>query len=210
MWTDRPFFQNTVNLVFGTLADKVPAEFIADREKLRGAKFDVAAMKAAIPQMRDQFRAHLQWIDAQLCDERPWIAGDAPSLCDVDAYMNIWYARASLDNAEYQLRALWELVQIRVNMGELAQALVLGRQLCELAATRGEAGDLLAAEGTVAHVLHLKGEHAEARHLLECRLERGIKRPSQSHFDRFVIDQGIAVANLLSPFATGQRVPQRQ
>jgi glutathione S-transferase len=100
MWTDRSFFQNTVNLIFGALADRVPAEFIADREKLRGAKFDVAAMKAAIPQMRDQFRAHLQWIDTQLCDERPWIAGDAPSLCDVDAYMNIWYARSSLDNAD--------------------------------------------------------------------------------------------------------------
>src|SRR5215468_784799 len=64
MWTDRPFFQITVNLVFGSLADKVPAEFIADREKLRGAKFDVAAMKAAIPQMQDQYRAHLQWVDA--------------------------------------------------------------------------------------------------------------------------------------------------
>jgi hypothetical protein len=100
MWTDRPFFQNTVNLVFGSLADQVPADFIADREKLRGAKFDVAAMKAAIPQMRDQFRAHLQWIDTQLCDERQWIAGDAPSLCDVDAYMNIWYARSNLDNAD--------------------------------------------------------------------------------------------------------------
>jgi len=68
MWTDRSFFQNTVNLVFGSLADKVPPDFIADREKLRGAKFDVAAMTAAIPQMRDQFRAHLQWIDAQLGD----------------------------------------------------------------------------------------------------------------------------------------------
>src|SRR5262249_61008097 len=56
--------------------------------------------KAAIPQMRDQFRAHLQWIDAQLCDERQWIAGEAPSLCDVDAYMNIWYARSNLDNAD--------------------------------------------------------------------------------------------------------------
>src|SRR5712675_1452090 len=55
MWTDRSFFQNTVNLVFGSLADKVPQDFIADREKLRGAKFDVAAMTAAIPQMRDQF-----------------------------------------------------------------------------------------------------------------------------------------------------------
>jgi glutathione S-transferase len=100
MWTDRPFFQNTVNLVFGTLADRVPADFIEDREKLRGAKFDVAAMKAAIPQMRDQFRAHLAWIDTQLGDDRTWISGETPSLCDVDAYMNLWYVRNSLENAD--------------------------------------------------------------------------------------------------------------
>jgi glutathione S-transferase len=100
MWTDRPFFQSTVNLVFGSLADKVPAEFIADREKLRGGKFDVAGMKAAIPQMRDQFRAHLGWIDAQLCDERIWLAGGAPSLLDINAYMNVWYARANMPSAD--------------------------------------------------------------------------------------------------------------
>jgi glutathione S-transferase len=99
MWTDRMFFQSTVNLVFGSLADKVPAEFIADREKLRGAKFDVAGMTAAIPQMRDQFRAHLAWIDAQLCDERIWLAGTSPSLLDINAYMNVWYARSSMPNA---------------------------------------------------------------------------------------------------------------
>jgi glutathione S-transferase len=103
MWTDRPFFQNTVNLVFGALADKVPADFIEDRERLRGAKFDVAAMKAMIPQMRDQFRAHLQWIDAQLGDGRAWISGEAPSLCDVDAYMNLWYVRTNLENADEML-----------------------------------------------------------------------------------------------------------
>jgi len=103
MWTDRSFFQNTVNLVFGSLADKVPADFIADREQLRGVKFDVAAMSAALPQMRDQYRAHLGWIDAQFGDEREWIAGDAPSLCDVNAYMNIWYVRAHLDNADEML-----------------------------------------------------------------------------------------------------------
>ncbi|HEY7845654.1 MAG TPA: glutathione S-transferase family protein [Bradyrhizobium sp.] len=100
MWTDRPFFQNTVNLVFGSIADKVPADFIADREKLRGAKFDVAAMKSAIPQMRDQFRAHLAWIDTQLGDERTWLAGEAPSLLDINAYMNLWYARANLEGAD--------------------------------------------------------------------------------------------------------------
>jgi hypothetical protein len=60
----------------------------------------VAAMTAAIPQMRDQFRAHLHWIDTQLCDERSWIGGEVPSLIDVNAYMNIWYVRAHLDNAD--------------------------------------------------------------------------------------------------------------
>jgi glutathione S-transferase len=103
MWTDRPFFQNTVNLVFGSLADRVPADFIEDRERLRGAKFDVAAMQAAIPQMRDQFRAHLQWIDAQLGDGRSWISGESPSLCDVDTYMNLWYVRTNLANSDEML-----------------------------------------------------------------------------------------------------------
>jgi glutathione S-transferase len=100
MWTDRSFFQNTVNLVFGSLADQVPQDFIADREQLRGAKFDVPAMTSAIPQMRDQFRAHLQWIEAQLGDGRSWMAGEPASLCDVNAYMNIWYVRAHLPNAD--------------------------------------------------------------------------------------------------------------
>jgi glutathione S-transferase len=99
MWTDRSFFQNTVNLVFGSLADKVPQSFIDDREKLRGAKFDVAAMKAAIPQMRDQFRAHVQWMEAQLGDGRLWLSGNRTGLLDVNAYMNIWYVRSNLPNA---------------------------------------------------------------------------------------------------------------
>ena len=100
MWTDRSFFQNTVNLVFGSLADKVSQEFIDDREKLRGAKFDVAAMTAAIPQMRDQLRTHLQWIELQLGDGRSWFGGDKASLFDVNAYMNVWYVRQNMPNAD--------------------------------------------------------------------------------------------------------------
>ena len=103
MWTDRSFFQSTVNLVFGSLADRVPQDFIADREKLRGAKFDVAAMSSAIPQMRDQFRAHAAWIEAQLADGRSWMGGDKAGLCDVNAYMNIWYVRGNLPNADAML-----------------------------------------------------------------------------------------------------------
>jgi glutathione S-transferase len=98
-WTDRAFFQNTVNLVFGTLGPKVPEDFIEDRSKLRGAKFDLDRMRAAIPQMRDQMRAHLGWIEAQLSDGRQWLLGEF-SLADVSAYMNVWYARSNLSTEQ--------------------------------------------------------------------------------------------------------------
>jgi glutathione S-transferase len=100
MWTDRSFFQNTVNLVFGSLADAVPQSFIEDRERLRGAKFDVAAMKAQIPQMRDQYRAHIDWIENGLADRGDWLCGARPGLMDINAYMNVWYVRSNLPVAD--------------------------------------------------------------------------------------------------------------
>ena len=99
MWTDRIFFQNTVNLVFGSIGGKVPRDFIEDREKLRGAKFDVEAMSALIPQMRDQFRAHVDWIESQLSDGRNWLLGQF-SLADVNAYMNVWYTRGTVPDID--------------------------------------------------------------------------------------------------------------
>jgi glutathione S-transferase len=127
MWTDRTFFQSTVNLVFGSLADKVPPDFIADREKLRGAKFDVAAMAAAIPQMRDQFRAHVRWMEAQLGDGRSWMCGDKPGLCDINAYMNVWYLRANLPGeaerllAEFTRTRAWETRMRAVGHGRRSE-----------------------------------------------------------------------------------------
>src|SRR5262245_15714519 len=112
MWTDRPWFQSTVSLVFGSLGDKVPQDFIEDRSKLRGAKFDIAAMTAAIPQMRDQFRANADWIESQLSDGRKFLFGEF-SLADVNAYMNPWYARQSMPDIEdilkhFPLTSAWE------------------------------------------------------------------------------------------------------
>jgi glutathione S-transferase len=105
LWSDRSFFQITINLVFGTLGDKVPPDFIEDRGRLRGTKFDVEAMQAAIPQMRDQFRAHVSWIEAQLGDGRKWLLREF-SLADVNAYMNVWYTRSNLSDADRALARL--------------------------------------------------------------------------------------------------------
>ena len=106
-----------VNLVFGTLGPKVPQAFVEDRSQLRGAKFDLDKMRAAIPQMRDQMRAHLGWIEAQLSDGRKWLLGDF-SLADVSAYMNVWYLRSSLSAEEDQ--AIAELDSIFAGLKQLA------------------------------------------------------------------------------------------
>jgi glutathione S-transferase len=100
-WTDRAFFQAAVNLVFGTLGPKVPQAFVEDRSQLRGARFDIDKMRAAIPQMRDQLRAQLGWIEAQLGDGRKWLFGEF-SLADVSAYMNVWYLQSNLTAEEDQ------------------------------------------------------------------------------------------------------------
>lgn len=105
MWTDRPWFQSTVALVFGSLGNKVPQDFIDDRSKLRGAKFDIAAMAAVIPQMRDQFRANADLIEAQLSGGKSFLLGEF-SLADINAYMNVWYARQSLPEIDNILNPL--------------------------------------------------------------------------------------------------------
>ncbi|MBV9532964.1 MAG: glutathione S-transferase family protein [Bradyrhizobium sp.] len=127
MWTDRSFFQNTVNLVFGSLADRVPQSFIDDREKLRGAKFDVEAMKAAIPQMRDQYRAHLDWIESQLANQGDyWLCGERTGLLDINAYMNLWYLRSNLPVADELLEGFsrvrdWEQRMRAIGHGTRAE-----------------------------------------------------------------------------------------
>ena len=119
-------------------------------EKLRGAKFDVPAMTAAIPQMRDQFRAHVAWIEAQLVDGRPWIGGDHASLCDVHAYMNLWYVRMNLAKADEMLAEfgntrVWEARLRAVGHGRRAGEMTTAAALDLAAAATpqtAEMGDL--------------------------------------------------------------------
>src|SRR3984957_17906186 len=116
-WTDRTLFQNAVTLVFGALGPKVPQAFVEDRSQLRGAKFDIDKMRAAIPQMRDQLRAQLGWIETQLTDGRKWLFGEF-SLADVSAYMNVWYLRSNLSAEEDQ--AVAGLNSIFAPLGQVA------------------------------------------------------------------------------------------
>ena len=88
LWADRLFFGATVPIIFGEI--EVPKAFIEDREKLSGRPFDAAAMKAAGLPMQGQWRAQAAWLDEAL-GRAPWLAGDAPGLADIAAYMNLWF-----------------------------------------------------------------------------------------------------------------------
>jgi len=96
LWADRLFFQTSVPVIFGELGDQVEEAFIRDREALSGRPFDVAAMKAAAGPLSGQWRAHAGWIEDQLAAGGYWLAGPAPGLADLAAYMNVWFLARNL------------------------------------------------------------------------------------------------------------------
>ena len=95
LWTDRTVFMAAVAIIFGGLGDQVPAAFIKDREALSGRPFDTAAMRAAVPHMTMQLRAHAALLSDQLNDGRAFLAGDQPGLIDANAYYNLWFIRSA-------------------------------------------------------------------------------------------------------------------
>ncbi|MCU0881447.1 MAG: glutathione S-transferase family protein [Hyphomonadaceae bacterium] len=94
MWSDRAFFQTSIPVIFGSTGYNLPAEFAADREQLSGRPFDQEAMARAAPRMRDQWRAHASWVEAQLAGTgSDWLSGGSPGLIDLHAHMNFWFAK---------------------------------------------------------------------------------------------------------------------
>lgn len=109
LWADRLFFQTTVPIIFGAIGEHVPPQFIQDREKLSGRPFDLAAMRAASPALRQQWRAQAGWIEAQLRTGASWLAGSSPGLSDAAAYMNVWFLAGRLPDLVRRLLAGFDL-----------------------------------------------------------------------------------------------------
>jgi len=106
LWADRLWFQASVAVIFGEIGGNVPKDFIADREKLSGRPFDIAAMKAAAPFMCPQWRAYAAWVEEGLAGS-DFLGGTTPSLADVAAWMNVWWTGAAAPaTAEVMLAGL--------------------------------------------------------------------------------------------------------
>ena len=99
LWSDRAVFQAAVAIIFGGLGDKVPPAFVKDRTALSGRSFDPDAMRAAVPHMEAQLRAHIALLCDQLADGRGFLTGDRPGLVDANAYYNVWFIRSAFPPA---------------------------------------------------------------------------------------------------------------
>lgn len=95
LWADRAMFQAAVAIIFGGLGDKVPEAFVRDREALSGRRFDLAAMRTAVPHMTDQLGAQVALLAEQFADGRAFLTGDRPGLADANAYYNLWFVRTA-------------------------------------------------------------------------------------------------------------------
>ncbi len=94
-WSDRPFFQATVPLIFGEVGPMIPEAFKKDREQMFPERpFDYVQMKRAIPIFKDQYRAHADLLNAQLKDGRKFLRGPEPCLDDVHGMLNIWFLKS--------------------------------------------------------------------------------------------------------------------
>ena len=98
-WAEKTMFSPVAGIVFAKRRDALPEGFLEDRAKFSGRNIDPAVMMAAVPNLLDQLRAHFDWLDQMLIDERPFLQGSAVSLADLAAYHPVWFLKQRLGPA---------------------------------------------------------------------------------------------------------------
>jgi glutathione S-transferase len=104
-WADRQLFQACVPLVFGALAEVMPPELLADRQKMR-PDLNVETLRAAAPHCRSTLHAALATLDDGLATN-DFVLGGAFSVADAAIYHCLWFVRnapecaAMLDSARH-------------------------------------------------------------------------------------------------------------
>jgi predicted ATPase/DNA-binding winged helix-turn-helix (wHTH) protein len=97
----------------------------------------------------------------------------------------------TLDDTEYQLRALWGLFPFRIRRGEHRAALALAQRFCGLAANSVDPADRLIGDGMTGIALHHLGDQTGARRHIERQVSRYMAPDRRSHAVRFLFDQRV-------------------
>jgi tetratricopeptide (TPR) repeat protein len=105
------------------------------------------------------------------------------------AWREVVALAVELDDADYQLRAIWALWLDRINNGEAAESFVLADRFTVVAERSGDSDDRLVAQRMRGKSLHYLGDFAGSHRLIEQMLECYARPPQRSHVVRFQHDQ---------------------
>ncbi len=94
LWADRLLFLPLVAAVFAETWQFLPPEFIADRTRMVPGR-NFGELPKLGPPAREQVRALLAIIEAQLADGRPYLLGTEPSLADATCFQQVWFLRVA-------------------------------------------------------------------------------------------------------------------
>jgi len=97
-WADM-FFRSALHLIIDQTAVHWDEGFLEDRKYLFW-DIDFDNIGDIAVHAAGQFRAHASLINDQLADGRAFLAGDQPTLCDVQAWPFFWIARAGIQNSD--------------------------------------------------------------------------------------------------------------
>ena len=115
----------------------------------------------------------------------------------------------SLDDTEYQLRALWGLWICGLSSGEYRTALALAQRFCGIAVNQSDPVDLLVGDRMIGTPLHYLGDQINARRHIERVLARYVTPVHRSHIIRFQFDQRLTASCTLARILWLQGFPDR-
>ncbi|MDQ0511515.1 ATP-binding protein [Ancylobacter amanitiformis] len=97
----------------------------------------------------------------------------------------------SLDDTDYQLRALWGLWSYRLNRSQFHEALALAHHFADVAARHSDLNDSHIGHRMIGYILHLLGRQTEARQHIERMVNGYVVPVTGDQIIRFVFEQKV-------------------
>lgn len=113
-WTDGPFFQTALEVIFGAEHQKMPPEFISDRAGIYfGADWNMEKLAADLANSVARLRTQFGWVEERLATGRAFMLGDKPGMPDALVWYLAWFIRGRWEGgpdflSQFPMLCAWE------------------------------------------------------------------------------------------------------
>jgi predicted ATPase len=200
-WTFSP--EGDAALAVALTAAAVPLWFqmsLIDEASTRVQQALLTPLRSPDPRCEMQLQAALAW---SLMQTRGSVADTRA------AWSATLKLSESLDDIDYQLRAILGLWAGLLNSARLREALELAERFCSLAARSTDPSDALIGDRMVGYILHLLGEQVEARRRIERMLSQYVAPVTGPKIIRFFFDQRVIARCFLARILWLQGFPDQ-